>query len=86
MGEYAHNILHLWANFGIVALILMLIVLFGAPLSRWMMTTKRKDQYPLPLLVFVATELLFFRHPENIVLFFALGILASLYGRNARST
>ncbi|NDD75616.1 MAG: hypothetical protein EBZ40_11675 [Gammaproteobacteria bacterium] len=85
MGEYAHNILHLWANFGIIALILMLIVLFGMPLARLLGPSPRDDRYPLPLLVFVATELLFFRHPENIVLFFALGILASLYGRQARN-
>jgi hypothetical protein len=85
MGEYAHNILHLWANFGIIALILMLIVLFGMPLARLLGSSPRDDRYPLPLLVFVATELLFFRHPENIVLFFALGILASLYGRQARN-
>lgn len=85
MGEYAHNILHLWANFGIVALILMLLVLLGTPLLRLLLGTPRSDRYPLPLLVFVAMELLFFRHPENIVLFFALGILTTLYVHQTRA-
>ena len=81
MGEYVHNALHLWANFGIVALLLMALVVAGGLLGRRPNQTAGKINYPFPLLVFVAAELMFFRHPENIVLFFALGALATLYAQ-----
>ena len=81
LGEYAHNILHMWANFGLIGFLLTLLVLFGAPLER--IFGKRLDVSalfdPKPLLVFCAAELLLFRHPENLVLFYALGAMVSLY-------
>ena len=84
MGEFVHNILHLWANFGLIALCLMVLMIFGGPISRLFSSTNVDERRPFPLLVFVAVELLFFRHPENVVLFFALGLLTSLYDvRNA---
>jgi hypothetical protein len=81
LGEFVHNILHLWANFGALAFLLMLLVIFGAPAARLFSKSPASDRHALPLLAFVATELLFFRHPENVVLFFALGVLATFYAQ-----
>lgn len=83
LGEYAHNILHMWANFGLPGITLMLLVLVGAPLEH-LIQKQRGTQIaatfnPRPLFVFCAAELLFFRHPENLVIFYALGTMTSLY-------
>ena len=79
LGEFVHNILHLWANFGLPAFLLMLLIIFSAPASKLLESTAKSTLRPGPLFVFLATEFLFFRHPENVVLFFALGVMVTLY-------
>lgn len=86
-GSYAHNILHLWAAYGIfsilsiVALLVFLfrrsILMFSSPSHREYFGARESiivyQFSTMPLLFFLSALIFFFRAPDNFIIFFALG-------------
>lgn len=73
--RYAHNMLDVWANFGLIIFAFFLAPVFrGCSLLFGMISQTRLALLSV-LLTYILVALAFFRHPENILIFFAMGFL-----------
>jgi hypothetical protein len=84
-GDYMHNALHLWASFGLPAFLVFVLALVAPAIltahlrDQDARATRGGSQPALGLIYLILVQFALFRHPNNFVLFYALGIAASIY-------
>jgi hypothetical protein len=86
VGGFSHSALDLWAQYGALTFLAFTAAVVAGPLMTLLWARRRAaghlgTLHLVPLLVFLAMEFAFFRHPESVVLFFGMGALSGLSSR-----
>ncbi|MBU3738465.1 MAG: O-antigen ligase family protein [Rhodoferax sp.] len=81
--RYAHNMLDVWANYGLIVFIFYLTPVFCGFIALFRVISTARLALLSVLLTYILVALIFFRHPENMVVFFAMGCLGVFAGASS---